>query len=46
MLAAIFIVALGPVLGLTAWLLCLGIVLSSAKRLRRYVWDHQSRPNQ
>jgi hypothetical protein len=46
MLAAVLIVAIGPVLGLTAWLLCLGVVLSLAKRLRRVVWGHQSRPNQ
>lgn len=46
MLAAILIVALGPLVGLVAWLLCLGVVLSFAKRLRRVVWDDQSRPNQ
>jgi hypothetical protein len=46
MLAAILIVAVGPVMGLLAWLLCLGVVLSLAKRLRRHVWGHQSRSSQ
>lgn len=45
MLAAILIVALGPLIGLLAWLLCLGVVLFLARRLRRFVWDDQSRPN-
>lgn len=45
MLAAMLIVALGPILGVTAWLACLAIFLSVIKRLRRHVWD-QSRPNQ
>jgi hypothetical protein len=44
MLAAILIVAVGPVVGLAVWLLCLGVVLSVARRLRRYVWG-QSFPN-
>ena len=38
MLAAVLIVALGPIVGLLAWLLCMGVVLFVAKRLRRYVW--------
>jgi hypothetical protein len=45
MLAAILIVAIGPILGLTAWLLCLAVILSTARRLRQHVWGHQ-RPNQ
>lgn len=46
MLVAILIVALGPIAGVAVWLLCLSVVLSLAKRLRRHVWGHQSRPNQ
>lgn len=38
MLAAMLIVAIGPVLGLMAWLLCLGLFLSLARRLRVHVW--------
>lgn len=40
MLAAVLIVALGPLVGLAAWLVCLAIVLSVAKRLRRRASGH------
>lgn len=39
MLAAVLIVAAGPVVGLTAWLLCLAIFRAVLKRLRRHVWS-------
>jgi uncharacterized membrane protein len=45
MLAAVLIVAVGPVVGLAAWLLCLAIFRFTLKRLRRRVWG-QSRFNQ
>lgn len=43
MLAAVLIVAIGPVLGLVAWLLVYGSFLASARALRRYVWDNAIR---
>ena len=46
MLAAILIVAFGPIMGLAMWLLCLAVALAALRRLRRHVWDDQSRPNQ
>lgn len=39
MLAAVLIVALGPLLGVGAWLVCLGIFRFALRRLRRHVWD-------
>lgn len=39
MLAAILIVAIGPVYGLMAWLFCLGITHYVLRRVRRHVWS-------
>ena len=44
MLAAILISAVGPIVGLATWLLCLAVVLGIARRIRRHVWG-QSFPN-
>jgi hypothetical protein len=39
MLAAVFIGALGPFVGLVAWLLCLCVFRFAMRRLRRHVWN-------
>ena len=38
MWAAVLVVAVGPFMGLTVWLLCLAIFQSALRRLRRHVW--------
>lgn len=38
MLAAILVVALGPIPGVVAWLLCLAVVRAALLRLRKHVW--------
>lgn len=45
MLAAVLIVAIGPIPGLVAWLFVLALFRFALRRLRDHVWG-QSRPNQ
>jgi len=45
MLAAVLVVALGPIPGVVAWLVCLGVFRAVLRRLRRHVWGQSFPPN-